>query len=172
MPPLDVAKTPNPPCRRLRAFAFDPILSRQLETYEVNLVTIEVPWEDAVDYGPTDSYLEVVDYDPASQAFYAPVYLNEPKLLAQDGLPPSEGNPQFHQQMVYAVARKTIEHFEQALGRRALWSSRHTLVNGRYEEEYVERLRIYPHALREANAYYSSAKKALVWLFPGVVHKV
>ena len=162
-PPLDVAKTPNPPCRRLRAFAFDPILSRQLETYEVNLVTIEVPWEDNVDYGPTDSYLEVVDYDPASQAFYAPVYLNEPKLLAQDGLPPSEGNPQFHQQMVYAVARKTIEHFEQALGRRALWSSRHTLVNGRYEEEYVERLRIYPHALREANAYYSTEKKALLF---------
>jgi hypothetical protein len=163
MPQLDVVKTPIPPCRRLRAFAFDPILSRQLETYEVNLVTIEVPWEDAVDYGPTDSYLEVVDYDPASQAFYAPVYLNEPKLLAQDGLPPSEGNPQFHQQMVYAVARKTIEHFEQALGRRALWSSRHTLVNGIYEEEYVERLRIYPHALREANAYYSSAKKALLF---------
>ena len=169
MPQLDVAKTPNPPCRRLRAFAFDPILSRQLETYEVNLVTIEVPWEDDVDYGPTDSYLEVVDYDPASQAFYAPVYLNEPKLLAQDGLPPSEGNPQFHQQMVYAVARKTIEHFEQALGRRALWSSRHTLVNGIYEEEYVERLRIYPHALREANAYYSSAKKALLFgYFPAM----
>ena len=163
MPQLDVVKTPIPPCRRLRAFAFDPILSRQLETYEVNLVTIEVPWEDDVDYGPTDSYLEVVDYDPASQAFYAPVNLNEPKLLAQDGLPPSEGNPQFHQQMVYAVARKTIDHFEQALGRRALWSSRHTLVNGIYEEEYVERLRIYPHALREANAYYSSAKKALLF---------
>ena len=172
MPQLDVAKTPNPPCRRLRAFAFDPILSRQLETYEVNLVTIEVPWEDDVDYGPADSYLEVVDYDPASQAFYAPVYLNEPKLLAQDGLPPSEGNPQFHQQMVYAVARKTIEHFEQALGRRALWSSRHTLVNGRYEEEYVERLRIYPHALREANAYYSSAKKALLFgYFPAMSSK-
>jgi hypothetical protein len=143
-----------------------------LETYEVNLVTIEVPWEDDVDYGPTDSYLEVVDYDPASQAFYAPVYLNEPKLLAQDGLPPSEGNPQFHQQMVYAVARKTREHFEQALGRRALWSSRHTLVNGRYEEEYVERLRIYPHALREANAYYSSAKKALLFgYFPAMSTK-
>ncbi len=163
MPQLDVAKTPIPPCRRLRAFAFDPILSRQLETYEVNLVTIEVPWEDDVDYGPTDSYLEVVDYDPASQAFYAPVYLNEPKLLAQDGLPPSEGNPQFHQQMVYAVARRTIEHFEQALGRRALWSSRRTMVNGKCEEEYVERLRIYPHALREANAYYSTEKKALLF---------
>ena len=78
----------------------------------------------------------------------------------------------FHQQMVYAVARKTIEHFEQALGRRALWSSRRTLINGRYEEEYVERLRIYPHALREANAYYSSAKKALLFgYFPAMSTK-
>src|SRR6185295_12438018 len=39
------------------------------------------------------------------------VDLNDPKLLAQDGWPPSEGNPEFHQQMVYAVAMKTIQHF-------------------------------------------------------------
>ena len=45
------------------------------------------------------------------------------RLLAQDGLAPSEANPQFHQQMVYAVAMTTIGHFEQALGRVALWSS-------------------------------------------------
>jgi hypothetical protein len=171
-PQLDVVRTPIPPCRRLRAFAFDPILSRQIETYGINEVEIEIPWEEDADLGPTDSYLEVIDYDPASQAFYAPVYLNEPKLLAQDGLPPSEGNPQFHQQMVYAVARRTIDHFEQALGRRALWSSRRTEVNGKYEEEYVEHLRIYPHALREANAYYSSAKKALLFgYFPASSEK-
>ncbi len=171
-PQLDVVRTPIPPCRRLRAFAFDPILSRQIETYEINEVKIEIPWEEDVDLGPTDSYLEVIDYDPASQAFYAPVFLNEPKLLAQDGLPPSEGNPQFHQQMVYAVARRTIDHFEQALGRRVLWSSRRTEVNGKYEEEYVDHLRIYPHALREANAYYSSAKKALLFgYFPASSEK-
>jgi hypothetical protein len=85
-------------------------------------VIINVPWEDNLGLGPVDDYLEVVDCDPASQAFYAPVNLNDPRLLAQDGLPPSEGNPQFHQQMVYAVARTTISHFERALGRRALWS--------------------------------------------------
>jgi len=154
---------PRPPHRRLRAFAFDPILSRRIETREINEVTINLPWEDNLGPGPVDDYLEVVDYDPASQAFYEPVDLNDEHLLAQDGLPPSEGNPQFHQQMVYAVARTTIGHFERALGRRALWSIRLVEVDGGLKDEFVERLRVHPHALREANAYYSTVKKALLF---------
>jgi hypothetical protein len=159
----DRIRVQSPPRRRLRAFAFDPILSRKLETHEVNEVIIDVPWEDNLGLGPVDDYLEVVDYDPASQAFYAPVNLNDPRLLAQDGLPPSEGNPQFHQQMVYAVARTTISHFERALGRRALWSPYSEDGAPSPEDEFVERLRIYPHALKEANAYYSPSKKALLF---------
>lgn len=153
----------NPPHRRLRAFAFDPILSRRIDTYEINEVTIGVPWDNQLTLGPVDSYLEVVDFDPASQTFYAPVDLNDPVLLAQDGLPPSEGNPQFHQQMAYAVAKTTISHFEFALGRRTLWSTRQVQKDGELVNEFVERLRIYPHALREANAYYSPDKKALLF---------
>ncbi len=156
-------RTPRPPHRKLRAFAFDPILSRRIETYRINEVTIKLPWEDTLELGPTDDYLQIVDYDPASQAFYAPVDLNEPNVLAQDGLPPSEGNPQFHQQMVYSVARTTIRHFERALGRRALWTPRLIRTDQGWEDEFVERLRIYPHALREANAYYSPAKRALLF---------
>jgi hypothetical protein len=152
----------RPPSRRLRAFAFDPILSRRIETHEINEITISLPWEE-LELGPVDDYLEVVDFDPASQAFYAPANLNDPLLLAQDGYAPSESNPQFHQQMAYAVARNTIRHFERALGRRALWSPRLVRANGGWRAEFVERLRIYPHALREANAYYSPAKKALLF---------
>jgi hypothetical protein len=37
------------------------------------------------------------------------------------------------------------------------------LKNGKYEDYYVPRLRIYPHALREANAYYSPDKHALLF---------
>lgn len=155
-------KPPPPAYRKLRAFAFDPILSRQIETYEINEVTLKIPWED-VEIGPVDSYLEVVDYDPASQAFYVPVDLMDPELLAQDGLPPSEGNPQFHQQMVYAVARTTVSFFEQALGRKILWSVRLVKEKGEYKREFCRRLRIYPHGLREANAYYSPEKKALLF---------
>ena len=64
----------------------------------MNEVTIRVPWErdaegaDILKAGPVGEYLEVVDRDPASGCFYEPVDLNDPHLLAQDGLAPSEGN--------------------------------------------------------------------------------
>ena len=156
-------KQPAPPYKRVRAFAFDPSLSRQIETYEVNEVTLKLPWDSELNIGPVDQYLEVVDYDPASGVFYAPVDLGDSNLVAQDGLPPSESNPQFHQQMAYAVARQTIGHFEKALGRKILWSVRKTKEKDVWNEEYVPRLRIYPHAIRDANAYYSPDKKALLF---------
>jgi len=154
---------PSPRSLRLRALAFDPVLSREIETSEINDVVIKIPWNDDLQIGPVDEYLEVVDYDPASRVFYAPVNLMDPALLAQDGLPPEEGNPQFHQQMVYAIARTTIGHFESALGRPILWSVRLTKEEGTYHKEYVGRLRIYPHAFRAANAYYDPEKKALLF---------
>ncbi len=149
--------TPRPALRRLRHYTFDPILSRKVGTSGINEVVTGLPWEDTLQPGPKDDYIEVVDYDPASGVFYAPVDLNDKFLLAQDGLMPSESNPQFHQQMAYAVARTTINNFERALGRRALWSPRSAT------HEVVDRLRIYPHALREGNAYYSPDKKALLF---------
>jgi hypothetical protein len=157
-------RTPPPPFRRLRTFAFDPSLSRRLETSAINRVTLNVPWEE-VEAGPVGEYLEVIDVDPSSGCLYHPVDLNDPHLLASDGLAPSEGNPQFHQQMVYAVAMTAIRTFEDALGRTAEWSPR--LVRDDHghvvRADFVRRLRIYPHALREANAYYSPQKKALLF---------
>jgi hypothetical protein len=164
-------------------YAFDPSLATQMETAVVNVVTLKVPWESNIPPdlapehmteereerellpGPVGEYIEVVDYDPASGCFYAPVDLNNLAVAAQDGLPPSEGDPRFHQQMVYAVAMKTIQHFERALGRIALWSPRKIKdADGKtVDSEFVRRLRIYPHALREANAYYSPDKKALLF---------
>jgi hypothetical protein len=70
--------------------------------------------------------------------------------------------------MVYAVASRTIANFEKALSRPVLWSPRE--VNG--EPVYVPRLRLYPHALREANAYYSPLKKAVLFgYFPASSEK-
>ncbi len=121
--------------------------------------TLAVPWEEPLQPGPIGEYLEVVDVDPASNKVYDPVDLNCEKLLAQDGWQPSEGNPQFHQQMVYAVGMTTIGHFEQALGRRALWAPRYATAEGRFDAHEVKQLRIYPHAMRTDNAYYSPSKK-------------
>lgn len=153
--------TPAPADRRLKVFAYDPLLSTQLDNQQINQAVLHIPWEEDLSPGPVGEYVEVIDIDPSSRCCYAPVNLNDPHLLSSDGLPPSEGNPQFHQQMVYAVAMKTIRRFETALGRPPQWSSH--LPNGKYPEQFVRRLRLYPHALRERNAYYSPDRKALLF---------
>ncbi|MBO0360832.1 hypothetical protein J0X19_22930 [Hymenobacter sp. BT186] len=152
----------NPPYfRQLRAYSFDPSLSLRLDTAAINHLTYKIEWE-PVASGPVGEYVEVIDYDPTVRRFYLPVDLNDRYLLAQNGLEPSESNPQFHQQMVYAVTMTTIKNFEQALGRKIQWAQRRTLDGPNYEE-YVPRLRLYPHAMRDANAYYSPLKKAVLF---------
>lgn len=162
------ATAPRPARRRLRVYAFDPALGDELATAAINEATIAVPEErDALGPGPTGEYVEVIDHDPASGCFYPPVDLDEPAVAAQHGLAPSESDPQFHQQMVYAVCMRIIGDFEAALGRRVLWSPRFPST---HRETYVQRLRIHPHALREANAYYSPERKALLFgYFPAPV---
>lgn len=163
-----------PPHRRLRVFSFDPLFATELDALGVEQIGLELPWDfadgDHLKPGPVGEYLEVVDHDPATGCFYPPVDLNHPHVLAQGGLAPSEGDPRFHQQMVYAVAMTTIRHFEAALGRVALWGPR--LVRDQWgevvplprpEDEYIGRLRVYPHALRQANAYYHPDKKAILF---------
>ena len=187
---LEHAKHPRPPTpavRPLRVYAYDPSLGAKLDTLGINEATLEIRWEDNLEPGPVGEYIEVVDVDPASQCCYAPVDLNDPYILTRSGLTPAEASPQFHQQMVYAVAMKTIDHFEKALGRVALWAPREfpepqetkgeeakspdgkvaqpdacAGTRPRKPPEYIQRLRIYPHALRARNAYYSPAHKALL----------
>jgi hypothetical protein len=155
-------KVPQPAYRPLHVYAYDPSLGARLKTLAINEATLDVRWEKDLQPGPIGEYIEVIDVDPASQCCYAPVDLNHPHILTRSGLSPSEANPQFHQQMTYAVAMKTIEHFEDALGRVALWAPREKMVDGERHTEYVQRLRIYPHALRAKNAYYSPERKALL----------
>ncbi len=151
----------KPPYRKLRGYAFDPSVSLQIDTVGINTLTYKVDWE-KVAPGPIGEYIEVIDFDPSVKKYYTAVDLNETFILAQDGLNPSESDPQFHQQFVYAVAMTTIKNFEKALGRKVLWARRRLADNSK-SDEYVQRLRIYPHALREANAYYSPQKKSLLF---------
>lgn len=163
---------PIPTTRRLRVYAFDPSASVELETAVINDAVLSLPWnppwEDSLGPGPVNEYLEVIDYDFQARTFYEPLDLNNHLLLAQDGLPPSEGSPQFHQQMVFAVAMYTIRNFERALGRYVFWSRpKPARKDGepvkRGYPDHVKRLRIYPHAMQEANAYYSPDKAALLF---------
>lgn len=114
----------KPAHRRLRGYAFDPSLSQIIDTVDINNIVYKVLWEEPLDKGPVGEYIEVLDYDPTVEQFYSPVDLNDRYILASDGLAPSESNPQFHQQMVYAVAMVTIQNFEKALGRRIIWAPR------------------------------------------------
>lgn len=164
-------KYPKPAVRRLKVYAFDPQASVTLSTAMANDYVIELPWEERweapLEKGPVNDYVEVIDIDPAAGLFYAPVDLNDP-WLRDGGLEPSEGRPQFHQQMVFAVVMRTIRAFERALGRVVLWARDEQLsfTTPGLEEidrNFTRRLRIYPHALREANAYYSPDKRALLF---------
>lgn len=143
----------DPTSRPLKVYAFDPSRGRTLGNY----MTVNVPFE-KLENGLSGKYLEVIDYDAGNNCYYQPVELNNPSVLMQGGLEPSESDPRFHQQMVYAVASKTINVFEFALGRKIKWGFNRNLA----EKDKLP-LRIYPHGMQEANAFYSRDLKALVF---------
>jgi subtilisin family serine protease len=148
----------EPALRRVRVYAVDPSFSTRLETAGVNEVTLEIPWE-KLEPGPVGGYIAVRDVDAADKE-YAPVDLNDVRLAATDGWAPSEGNAQFHQQMVYAVAMKTIGHFERALGRPVFWRQPEVSdTDGK--PQFRSTIEVRPHALRQANAFYSPKEMAL-----------
>lgn len=147
---------PTPSVRALQVYAFDPSFGG----YAGNFSTVHMPWE-KLKPGPTGRKVSVVDYDAGNKCYYPPVDLDNPLLLANDGLNPSESDPRFHQQMVYAIASRTIRMFETALGREIHWR-RADRSGGRKankgvspKKDDIRVLKLYPHAMQEANAYYS-----------------
>jgi hypothetical protein len=149
--------------RKLRGYAFDPSFSSTIGHRQSNEVIYKIGWED-VGPGPIGEYIEIIDYDPTKECFYEAVDLESKYVLADYGLPLSESNPQFHQQQVYAVVMSVIAQFEKALGRKIIWSR---VVEGDdrspFRHEFIPRLRIYPHAMRQQNAFYSPQKVALLF---------
>jgi hypothetical protein len=139
-------KTEQPPAARrpLKIYAFDPMLGRM----PLHRITIDVKNE-PLRRGPAGSRIVVVDYDGAKGCFYEPVDLNDPAILMQSGLEPSESDPRFHQQMVYAVAMRVLENFERALGRKITFRGRV--------------LRIFPHAFEGRNAFFDPGLNALLF---------
>ncbi|MDB4923147.1 hypothetical protein [Mucilaginibacter sp.] len=157
--------------RKLRGYAFDPSFSATLNKRRLNEVTYKIKWE-PTSPGPIGEYVEVIDYDPTKKCFYKPVTLDAPFVLADHGLNLSDGDPRFHQQQVYAVVMSVINQFEKALGRKIIWSKVTKNVKdpnsaeekkSDYSNLFIPRLRIYPHAMRQQNAYYSPEKNALLF---------
>ena len=160
-----MSKIPVPTHRYLKGYVFDPSFSSTLKYRLTNEVVYRIRWEH-LEPGPIGEYIEVIDYDPIKQSYCEPVDLNDKYILARQGLDISDDNPQYHQQLVYAVVMSVIGKFEKALGRKLIFSRYAEITeNGKtkYQYEFVRRLRIYPHAMYEQNAYYSPEKKALLF---------
>ena len=135
-----------PPARRpLQIFAFDPMIART----ERRRLTLEVSNE-PLSKGPIGARVQVIDYDGVTGKLYEPVDLDHPSVLMNDGLSPTESDPRFHQQMVYAVTMKTLENFEIALGRKLRF------YRGRP-------LRLYPHAFIGPNAFYDPGSVSILF---------
>ncbi|MCA0342431.1 MAG: hypothetical protein LCH99_22225, partial [Proteobacteria bacterium] len=109
-------------------------------------IVLSIRWEEELEPGPQGEYVAVIDQSKAHRQVHQGLELNSPAVLANDGLQPSDGNPLFHQQMVYAVAMHTIGAFEKALGRLLHWRQ----SGG----QYVKQLKLYPHYEETAHAWY------------------
>jgi hypothetical protein len=158
----------EPPVRTLKVYALDPSAGN----YIGNVMSMKVKWEEGLKPGPVGSKIAVIDYDGANDRYYPPVDLNDPRILARGGLDPSESDPRFHQQMVYAVATETIERFEAALGRRIRWrradrprvaTQPGASVSTWRKTDDIWVLNLFPHAMVQANAFYSPEAKGILF---------
>ncbi len=171
----DRTRIVKPSTRPLRVYAFDPGAGR----FVGNEMVATVPYE-KLEPGPVGARFAVVDYDYEQKVYYKAVDLDHPWIVMRRGLDPTEGDPRFHQQMVYAVACETLQRFEVALGRRLHWfdfeyaerdgskppaRAAVTKKDGAEEPqaEKPNRLLLFPHAMADANAFYSRAARGILF---------
>ena len=134
----------TPTRRPLRVYPYDPELDRRGRS-----IVADVAFEHT-EAGPAGRLVRVVDYDPVRRCFYEPVRLDSPEVLLNRGLDLAVHDPQFHQQMVYAVVMKVLEAFEHGLGRPFRWRGE-------------QRLLVVPHAFEGQNAFFDEELFALLF---------
>ncbi len=136
---------PAPARRRLRVFTLDPTISRLTGS----TTTISVPWE-PLRPGPVGTRISIQDIR-SDGSRVAGVDLDDPALLAQDGLDPDESDPQFRQQMTYAVLAGLLESLDHARGRRMVWRN---VWRDSPMGPGPRPMPVFPHRLSVANAFY------------------
>ena len=141
----------RPPFRHMTVIAQDPSVRRG---DRILMAKIAVPAEDLI-AGPMGYRVQVVDYDATRQYFHGshvlPDGLEDEPAAWQRGEPRIVNDLRFHAQNVYALVMKTLARFEFALGRRLGWSFDN------------HQLKIAPHGMFDANAFYSPAEEGLVF---------
>jgi hypothetical protein len=139
------------PTRKITVVAQDPGVRRGKR---IVMATIDVPAEELAD-GPMGYRVQVVDFDATQRTFHGQHALpasveDEPKTW-REGDPSIERDFRFHAQNTYALVMKTLARFEFALGRRIPWSFR------------THQLKVAPHGMADANAFYSPEAEGLVF---------
>lgn len=146
-----------PATRCMSIVAQDPSVKRA--NGRILMAQIEVPAEDLLP-GPIGHRVQVVDYDASTGRYRGAHVLpesieKEPKSW-RDGGQAILSDYRFHAQNAYALVMKTLARFEFALGRRVSWSFD------------VHQLKVAPHGIMDANAFYSRREEGLVLgYFPG-----
>jgi hypothetical protein len=142
---------PRPPVRMMTIIAQDPGFRRD---DKILTAQVAVPAEDLI-AGPTGYRVQIVDYDATKRRFYGAHKL--PAEHADEPRAWTEGSDsllrdfRFHAQNVYALVMKTLARFEFALGRRLGWSF------------HTHQLKVAPHGMVDANAFYSPSDEGLVF---------
>jgi hypothetical protein len=144
---------PRPPVRNFSVVAQDP--SVRDEHGNILMATISIPAED-LGSGPIGYRVHVVDYDATIRRYYGSHALplehgKEPEGWQRGNVESILGDFRFHAQNVYAIVMKTLARFEFALGRRLGWSFG------------THQLKVAPHGMVDANAFYSPQQEGLVF---------
>jgi hypothetical protein len=139
------------PVRYMTIVAQDPSVTRD---GRILTAKVAIPAEDLIP-GPMGYRVHVVDYDSTRRAYHGSHqlpdrYEDEPAQW-QKGSPAIVKDFRFHAQNVYALVMKTLARFEFALGRRLGWSFD------------THQLKVAPHGMFDANAFYSPTEEGLVF---------
>jgi hypothetical protein len=152
------AEVPPSPVRHMTVVAHDPSIRGR--DGRILTAKIAVPAE-ALAAGPIGYRVQVVDYDATTRRFHGShalpeSYADEPPAWRR-GDESILRDPRFHAQNAYALVMKTLARFEQALGRRLGWSFG------------THQIKIAPHGMNDANAFYSPDEEGLIFgYFTGV----
>ena len=148
------ASAPLRSLREITIMAQDPSVRINGPRGSILMAKISVPAEDLI-AGPIGYRLHLIDYDATTRQFNGahelpPSFDDEPPAWGA-GDPRIVGDYRFHAQNVYALVMKTLSRFEFALGRRVGWSFR------------THQLKVAPHGMLDANAFYSPREEGLVF---------
>ena len=145
------ASAPLPPTRQMSIIAQDPSVRRD---GKILMAKVSVPAEELVP-GPMGYRLHVVDFDATERRYHGahdlPAEQGAEPRAWRDGSEAIVADFRFHAQNVYALVMKTLARFELALGRRLGWSFQ------------SHQLKVAPHGMLDANAFYSPGDEGLVF---------